>query len=80
MQDCGNHYKVKLSNGKEFLADKIDLHFIEAHIWSSSYDYVITNQNGRKIQFHNLILNHSPTINSSIDHINQNPLDNCRVN
>jgi len=40
MLDYGNHYKVKLPNGKEFLADKIDLHFIENHIWFSGNDYV----------------------------------------
>jgi len=31
MFDCGDHYSVKLPGGKEFLADKCDLHFIEAH-------------------------------------------------
>jgi len=36
MRDRGEHYKVKLSNGKDFLADKVDLHFIESHIWGSS--------------------------------------------
>jgi len=79
--DCGDHYLVKLSGGKEFLADKFDLHFIEAHTWSSTNNnYVITNQNGRQIKFHNLILNHNPTINSSIDHVNRYSLDNCRIN
>jgi len=33
MQDCGDYYKVHLPNGDKFLADKIDLHFIEAHTW-----------------------------------------------
>jgi len=80
MQDCGNHYLVKLSGGKEFLADKIDLHFIEAHTWFSSYDYASCNQNGRQIKFHNLILNHNPTINSLVDHVNCCPLDNRRIN
>jgi len=77
MRDRGDHFKVKLSNGKEFLADKIDLHFIEAHIWFSSYDYVCCKQNGRKIRFHNLILGHTPTSNLTI---NRNPLDNRRSN
>jgi len=52
MRDCNNYYKVKLSNGKEFLADKVDLHFIEANIWCSRYDYVCCKQNGKQIQFH----------------------------
>jgi hypothetical protein len=37
MQDCSNHYAVRLFNGKELLANKFDLHFIEAHtlgIWT----------------------------------------------
>jgi len=27
MQDCGNYYAVKLPNSKEFLVNKINLHF-----------------------------------------------------
>jgi hypothetical protein len=82
MQDCGEYYSVKLSNGKEFLADKIDLHFIESHIWSSdSQNYVVTQQNKVAIRFHNLILDHVPTsFNSTVDHSNRNPLDNWRSN
>jgi len=80
MRDCGDHYKVKLPDGKEFLTDKIDLHFIEGYTWSSANNYVVTHQNRTSIRFHNLILNHKPTINSSVDHINRNPLDNRRIN
>jgi len=81
MFDRGDHYAVRLPNGKEFLADKVDLHFIEAHNWSSNNDYVVTHQNGKpNIRFHNLMLNHSPTFNSTVDHINRNPLDNRRKN
>jgi len=79
--DRGDHYFVKLNGNKNFLADKIDLPFIEAYIWSSTNNnYAITNQNGRQIKFHNLILGHTPIMNSSVDHINRNPLDNRRVN
>jgi len=72
----------KLSGGKNFLADKIDLHFIEGHIWYSinSQNYVGCRQNKRCIMFYNLILNHTPTNNATVDHINQNPLDNRRIN
>jgi len=81
MQDCGDHYSVKLYGNKEFLADKCDLHFIEAYNWSSTNkNYVIANQNGRKIRFHNLILGHTPIMNCLVDHINRNPLDNRRSN
>jgi len=80
MFDCGDHYSVKLPGNKNFLADKCDLHFIKAHTWSSNNNYANTNQNGKHIKFHNLILGHTPIMNSSIDHINQNPLDNRRVN
>jgi len=72
--------KQGLTMTKEFLADKIDLPFIEAHIWFSSYDYVVCKENGRQIRFHNLILSHTPTLNVTIDHINRCPLDNRRLN
>jgi len=80
MQDCSNYYKVHLSNGDKFLADKIDLHFIESHIWYCDNNYVVCKQNKRKIWFHNLIFNHSPTIDSTIDHKNRITLDNRRSN
>jgi len=81
MQDCSDHYAVRLSNGKEFLEDKIDLHFIESHTWSSNNNYVVTHQNNKpNIRFYNLILGHNPTFNSTVDHINRNPLDNRRKN
>jgi len=81
MQDCGDHYLVKLPGNKNFLADKCDLHFIEAHTWSSTNkNYVITNQNGRHIKFHNLVLGHTSIMDSLVDHINRNPLDNRKVN
>jgi len=80
MQDCGDYYLVKLYGGKEFLTDKCDLHFIEAHVWYCSQNYVVAYQNGKKIKFHNLILNHTPIMNCSVDHINRNPFDNRRIN
>jgi len=80
MLDRGTHYLVRLHGGKNFLADKIDLPFIEANIWCSCYDYVCCRQNGRQIQFHNLILGHTPASNATVDHFNQNPLDNRNSN
>jgi len=78
--DKGDHYSVRLPGNKEFLADKCDLHFIEAHIWSLNKNYVTCNQNGKQIRFHNLILGHTPIMNCSVDHINRNSLDNKRSN
>jgi len=80
MIDWGDHSFVRLHGGKNFLEDKIDLHFIENHIWFSSYGYVCCNQNGRKIKFHNLILNRIPSTNASVDHFNHCPFDNRRIN
>jgi len=80
MLDPGNHYLVRLHGGKNFLADKVDLHFIEANIWCSRYDYICCKQNGKQIQFHNLILGHTPASNATVDHVNRNPLDNRRLN
>jgi len=78
MWNCGNHYKIKLSGRKFFLADKID--FIEAYIWNSSNNYACCKQNGRQIQFHNLILGHNPGFNAMVDHFNCCRFDNCRIN
>jgi len=80
MLDCGDHYLVKLSGGKNFLANKVDLHFIEGHIWCSINDYVCSTQNKRQIRFHNLILGHVPTFNATVDHINHCRFDNRRIN
>jgi len=81
MLDCGDHYAMRLSNRKEFLADKLDLHFIENHIWyCDDCNYVCCKQNKRNIKFHNLILGHIPTLNMMVDHFNHLPLDNRRVN
>jgi len=80
MEDCGDHYSVRLPGNKKFLADKVDLHFIEAHVWYSDKGYVVTYQNGKQIRFHNIILGHTPIMNCSVDHINRNSLDNRRIN
>jgi len=78
--DRGDHYLVRLHGNKNFLADKIDLPFIKAHIWCSRYDYVCCRQNGRQIMFHNFILGHIPASNATVDHFNWNPSDNRRLN
>jgi len=72
MLDRGDHYAMRLSNRKEFLADKSDLHLIENHIWHcDDCNYVFCKQNKRKIKFHNLILGYIPTLNMTVDHINR---------
>jgi len=62
MRDWGDYYAVKLPYSKEFLADKIDLHFIESHIWNCDNNYVNCKKNKALVKFHNIILGHSPTI------------------
>jgi len=80
MQDCGDHYAVRLSGGKIFLADKVDLHLIESQIWYSSNNYASCNQIKGHIRFHNLILGHIPSINGLVDHCDRNTLNNHRNN
>jgi len=81
MLDRGDHYLVRLHGNKKFLADKVDLPFIEAHIWFPSFgNYAACKQNGRRIMFHNLILNHIPSFNATVDHFNRCPFDNRRMN
>jgi len=58
MWDYGDYYRVRLSNGTEFVMDKIDLQFIESCIWGSSNNYASCKQNKGHIRFHNLILGH----------------------
>jgi len=68
MQDCGDHYAVLMVGGKEFLADKIDINFIEAFIWYCfTNKYVASHDNGSIIFFHNLILGHTPS-EITVDH------------
>jgi len=78
--DRGDHYFVRLHGNKNFLADKIDLPFIESHIWYCANDFVCCKQNGKQIQFHNLILGHTPAFNAMVDHINRCRFDNHRLN
>jgi len=78
--DQGDHYLVRLHDCKNFLADKIDLPFIEAYIWYSINNYVYCKQNGRYISFPNLVLDHILTDELTVDHINRNSLDNRRSN
>jgi len=80
MQDCGDHYAVLMVGGKEFLADKIDINFIEAFTWYCfTNKYVASHDNGPIIFFHNLILGHTPS-EITVDHTNRNGLDNQRSN
>jgi len=80
MEDYGDYYKVHLPNDDKFLADKIDLHFIEAHTWCSNNNYVYCKHNGKYISFPNLVLGHIPTDKLTVDHINRNSFDNRRSN
>jgi len=66
--------------GKEFLADKIDIKFIEAFTWYCfTNKYAASHDSGPVIFFHNLILGHTPS-EITVDHTNRNGLDNQRSN
>jgi len=80
MQDCGDHYAVLMVGGKELLADKIDINFIEAFTWYCfTNKYAASHDSGPIIFFHNLILGHTPS-EITVDHVNRNELDNQRSN
>lgn len=64
--------------GKKILVDKEDKHYLEEYSWNyDSCGYLIT-----KIRLHHLIINFKPVLDKklSVDHKNNNPLDNTRNN
>lgn len=81
--DMGDHYEVSLTDGQNTYIDKEDIEIIEAHLWCASKCrnswYVLTRINGKTFQLHNAIMNHIPD-ELTVDHIDQNPLNNRRNN
>jgi len=52
---------------------------IESHTWFFIKGYARTKINGKIHQFHNMKMNHTPT-DITVDHINRQTLNCCRVN
>jgi len=59
---------------------------VDEHIWRARYCshtksyYVETNRGEDIMGLHNFITNHEKVGDSSVDHINHNPLDNRKIN
>jgi hypothetical protein len=71
--------KIKLTQGKVVLVDAIDFEWLSKYKWYYSYyGYAVSNQNGRKIYMHRLIMQTPEGMET--DHANMNRLDNTRTN
>ena len=79
IEDMGDHYKCELTQGKFMLFDKNDINIVNDHTICCQNGYSSTKIGDYRKQFHNILLNHTPN-ELTVDHINQNPLDNRRSN
>lgn len=73
-------YEVKLTRNQTCFIDRHDLDVIEKYIWHANQDektFYVKTGIGNKL--HNIILNHIPN-EITIDHLNQDGLDNRRRN
>lgn len=85
IHDRGDYYEVELSQDKRMKFDKDDLNLVQSvpiHSAKSGKTYYarMINKNNSVIMLHNMIMNHEPTIDSTIDHINRDGLDNRKLN
>ena len=70
------YYILKIKD-KEVFIDSVDIGLIKKYLWSVSKNgYVITKVKNKTIYLHKLINN----TKNQLDHINQNKLDNRKVN
>jgi hypothetical protein len=79
IEDMGDHYKCELTQGKFMLFDKDDIDIVNEHTICCHNGYSESKVGDYRKRFHNILLNHTPN-ELTVDHINQNPLDNRRVN
>lgn len=85
---CKKYNKIKQSNGivtvmfnnsnKSFIIDKCDYPLIKEYCWSMSSGYAVTTMNKKTTRLHRFLMGFPE--DKVIDHINQNKLDNRRVN
>ena len=84
MIDCGNHIKMQLPKNKFTLVDKDDFYLVDKHIWHCQQSYNSDNhpyvRNTDGIALHNFVMNFVPNDKMTIDHINNDTLDNRRSN
>lgn len=87
-RSCGkcNSYKSEkdittciVSDGREFTFHTEDLSLVKTHTWHiGGSGYVLAHDNGKLIKLHRLLL--KPEKDMFVDHIDRNPLNNCRKN
>jgi hypothetical protein len=80
IHDCGDHLEVELTRGQRAKFDREDLPIIDGMIWMA------TDRRGKfyatqgVVQLHNRIMNFVPANGLTIDHINNDALDNRKTN
>jgi hypothetical protein len=86
IHDFGDYLEVELTKEKRTKFDRDDLPIIESYCWFTHEDknkpdffHVVAKSNGKTIQLHNLIMNHTPG-KLTVDHRNRDGLDNRKEN
>ena len=86
IHDMGDYYEVELTQGKRTKFDKDDLNLIQRYVINCAksgktyYARRVNIQTNRMEMLHNIIMRHTPSIELTVDHINNDGLDNRRVN
>jgi hypothetical protein len=72
-------YGVPLTKGKQAIIDKEDIAVVKDYGWCSEYrGYAVATINNKRVLMHRLIMN-CPD-NMEVDHINEDKLDNRKIN
>ena len=76
--DEGTHMKCIMADGSFFIFDKDDFMAVKNYTWSVARGYARTVHGGKNLLLHKLIAQIDEQF--QVDHINQNKLDNRRLN
>ncbi|AMQ10887.1 HNH-family endonuclease [Brazilian marseillevirus] len=81
VREWEDYMEVELHKDVWSKFDKEDLPIVEKHVCNVSVQgYVVTCSDGKLVKLHNLILYHKPSMDSTVDHISCDKLDNRRSN
>lgn len=81
VREWEDYMEVELHENVWSKFDKEDLAQVEKHVCNVSVQgYVVTCSEGKLVKLHNLILSHSPSMDSTVDHISRDKLDNRKSN
>tara|TARA_R110002050_G_C8718543_1_gene496202 strand:+ start:68 stop:742 length:675 start_codon:yes stop_codon:yes gene_type:complete len=84
IEKVDDYFEVALSQNKNMKFDEQDLNLVQSHTLCCNTGYAATRVGDKTVQFHNIIMNFTPdngnASTETIDHINQDSLDNRRNN